>query len=302
MAGVSLNAIVGENGIITNAMTAKQKQGIVALEEFLQEKYLEKYEDFEENSNRIANFVKAYPEYFYVPREKGFGVLDYIEYNGKAFYLIEKENLPEEIKGQLVGGEAGNGEYTDYLGLNDVYGVNSKLKVYYCSGGLDSIQNLGKEEVDDAVERDVFTLDSTNSNELGSLLSVYDSNKDGKIQSSEISSITELEITEAVDLKDIYNLYSLEKLIINKVQGIKLDGIENCMKLKFIWFFESSTLDYTPVGKLGDKLTNLYFSISDGNDYLSNLCEDLSNYDLPNLAYLGLWRLCWWTIEVRALD
>ena len=88
-------------------MSAKQKNGIAALEEFLQEKYVEKFEDFEEDDNRIANFVNAYPEYFYVPKNEGFGVLDYIEYEGKAFYLIEKKNLPEEIREQLVGGDAG---------------------------------------------------------------------------------------------------------------------------------------------------------------------------------------------------
>ena len=212
-------------------------------------------------------------------------MLDYIEYNGKAFYLIEKKNLPEEIRESLVGGDAGNGEYTDYVSLNDVYGVNSDLKVYYCSGGLDSIQNLGKDDVDDAVERDVFT--DLESDGLGKLLSQYDSSKDGKIQSSEISSITQLEVTENIDLSDIYNLYSLEKLIIKEVQNVNLSGIENCMKLNYIWFYNSPAVSYEPVGKLGGKLTQLYFShIND--TYLEKVCEDIKNYDLSGLTHLGI--------------
>ena len=255
------------------------------LEEFLQEKYVERYEDFEENNNRIVNFVDAYPQYFYIPRDKGFGTLDYIEYNGKALYLIEKKSLPEEIRESLVGGDAGKGEYTDYVGLNDVYGVNSKLKVYYCSNGMDSITNLGKDDIDEAIERDVFS-NLEEEGGLGELLQKYDANKDGKIQSSEISSITELEITEPVDLKDIYNLYSLKKLIIKEVSNVDLTGIENCAKLNYIWFYKGSAKSYEPIGKLGSKLNQLYFShITD--DYLTSLCEDLRSYDLSGLTHLG---------------
>ena len=268
-------------------MSAKQKQGIAALEEFLQEKYVEKFEDFEESKNRIANFVVAYPEYFYVPRVEGFGVLDYIEYEGKAFYLIKKQNLPEEIREGLVGGDVGQGEYTDYVSLNDVYGVNSSLKVYYCYGGLDSIQNLGKDDVDNAVERDVFE-DLENSG-LGKLLAPYDSNKDGKIQSTEVSSITELEVTENIDLKDIYNLYSLEKLVIKEVKNVDLSGIENCMKLKLVWFYYSSAKNYEPIGMLGEKLNNLYVSGAINTD-LEKICDDLKKYDLSKLEYLAFWR------------
>ena len=58
MAGVSLNAIIGDNGIITNAMTSKQKQGIAALEEFLQQKYVENYSDLTDNENKLERTFK----------------------------------------------------------------------------------------------------------------------------------------------------------------------------------------------------------------------------------------------------
>ena len=285
---MSLNAIIGDNGVITNAMSAKQKSGIAILEEFLQEKYVENFDSIEKDNNtKIANLVSVCPDYFYVPKNKGFGVLDYIEYEGKAFYLIEKKSLPEEIRESLVGGDAGKGEYTDYVSLNDVYGVNSELKVYYCSEGLDTIQNLAKEDIDDAKERDVFT--DLGNNGLGKLLSSYDANKDGKIQSTEISSIKELELTQDTDLKDIYNLYSLEKLVIKEVQNVDLTGIENCMKLKYVWFYYSSAKNYEPIGKLGEKLNYLYFTKAVDSD-LEKLCNDLKNYDLSKLSYLAFWR------------
>ena len=47
LAGVSLNAIVGDNGIISNAQNASMKSGMAALEEWLQEEYVNYYEDSE---------------------------------------------------------------------------------------------------------------------------------------------------------------------------------------------------------------------------------------------------------------
>ena len=54
LAGVSLNAIIGDNGVITNAMSAKQKSGIAILEEFLQEKYVENFDKV--SSRGFKNF------------------------------------------------------------------------------------------------------------------------------------------------------------------------------------------------------------------------------------------------------
>ena len=204
---------------------------------------------------------------------------------------MKKYNIGEIIQCEVTG-ITNYGVFvktnTDYVGLNDVYGVNSKLKVYYCSNGMDSITNLGKDDIDEAIERDVFS-DLGEKGGLGELLQAYDANRDGKIQSSEISSITELEVTENISLKEIYNLYSLEKLIIKEVKDIDLTGIENCMKLKEIWFYNGSSLDYNPVGKLGEKLNKLYFWGAIDSDF-EKVCSDLKGYDLVGLNYLGFWR------------
>ena len=50
LAGVSLNAIIGDNGIITNAQNATIKTSIASLEEFLNEKYV----DFEASDIDMA--------------------------------------------------------------------------------------------------------------------------------------------------------------------------------------------------------------------------------------------------------
>lgn len=85
LAGVSLNAIVGDNGIITNAQNANMKSGIAVLEEFLHEKYVENY-NINESSKKLFYLIKMYPQYFYIPRLEGYGGLDYIETEGKSLY------------------------------------------------------------------------------------------------------------------------------------------------------------------------------------------------------------------------
>ena len=90
-------------------MKAKQKQGMVALEEFLQEKYVENYEKFETDELKINVLEKECPQYFYIPRNEGIGNLNYIvDGDGNALYPIKKNSLPNEIKEGLVGGDAGN--------------------------------------------------------------------------------------------------------------------------------------------------------------------------------------------------
>ena len=73
LAGVSLNAIVGDNGIITNAQNANMKNGMAALEEFLQEKYVENFDNYiSDDNNKVAKLSVLYHEYFYNPQDDGF--------------------------------------------------------------------------------------------------------------------------------------------------------------------------------------------------------------------------------------
>jgi hypothetical protein len=96
-------------GIITKAQDANFKTGMVALEEFLQQKYVENYESFDDDTSKIVQLQNLYSDYFYIPSNEGIGNLRYIvDSEGHALYLIKKSGLPDEIKSQLMGGEAGN--------------------------------------------------------------------------------------------------------------------------------------------------------------------------------------------------
>ena len=74
-------------------MTAKQKQGMVALEEYIQEKYVKYYDEAEKYNNKIDLLIDKVPNLFFKN-----GAKKYFVYDGKVYYLINKEGLPEEIK------------------------------------------------------------------------------------------------------------------------------------------------------------------------------------------------------------
>ena len=290
LAGVSLNATIGDNGIITQAQNATYVQSCAVLEDWLNQMYVTNYDNLENENNKIVGIMKLGADWIYQPANNGYGSLNYIvDSEGKALYLIQKNNLPEEIKNQIKGGEL-NGKtanYTNYLKLEDVYGVTSNLEVYYCSNGKDSIMGIDDSNLDE--DEPSRTVISDLNAGLGKLLSNFDTNGDGKLSSQEVSGIKNITIdsnTGITSLNDIYNLYSLEKLTLENVNLSNLNGIENCSKLNYI-FIKSSTIgDYSAIGKLGSKLKWLYFLYAT-NDEVNKLGEGLSNYDLPNLNYLG---------------
>ena len=53
LAGVSLNATIGDNGIITQAQNATYMQSIAALEEYLQTEYVKYYDETEGYTSKI---------------------------------------------------------------------------------------------------------------------------------------------------------------------------------------------------------------------------------------------------------
>ena len=269
-------------------MSAKQKQGMAALEEFLQQKYVEYYEKFEDNELKINVLEKECPQYFYIPKNEGVGNLNYIvDSDGSALYPIKKSGLPNEIKEGLVGGDAGNGTYLDYYNLNDVYGVTNDLKVYYCSNGKDSIYGQAKENLDkDNPQRAVFT----NESPLMGAISSYDLDGDGTITAEEVKSIKELEInknTDVNDLSSLYNMVSLEKLTIKDKKLNSLNGIEYCNVLSYIWIENPEISDYTSMGKLGSKLNTLYlYNVK--QEEMDKMCENIKTAEFSNLQYFGV--------------
>ena len=222
LAGVSLNATIGDNGIITQAQNATYMQSIAALEEYFNNYYVEHYEEMsKKDESKVLTLTTLEPNWFYIPANEGIGGLRYIvDSEGHALYLIKKSGLPDEIKNQIKGGEAGEGTHTDYAGLNDVYGLTSDLKVYYCSNGTDSIMGKTVEDLDaDSPRRPVFKV--AENSDIYNLLKDFDNTdgvSDGVLTAEEVKSVTKLTIdstSNITDFSSFYNLVSLRELTID---------------------------------------------------------------------------------------
>ena len=57
LAGVSLNAVIGDNGIITQAQNATYMQSVAVLEEYLQQEYVKKYDQLSPYDNKLDGFI-----------------------------------------------------------------------------------------------------------------------------------------------------------------------------------------------------------------------------------------------------
>ena len=295
LAGVSLNATIGDNGIITQAQNATYMQSIAALEEYFNNYYVEHYEEMsKKDESKVLTLTTMEPTWFYIPANEGIGGLRYIvDSEGHALYLIKKSGLPEEIKNQIKGGEAGEGTYADYAKLNDVYGLTSDLKVYYCSNGTDSIMGKTVEDLDaDNPLREVFN-SSTNSN-IYELLKDYDvadvtGNKDGKLTAEELKSVTKLKIDKKTNIADFsmfYNLPSLKELTIEDKTLNNLAGIENCPKLNYVYFSGSVVADYGSLSKVKNLKYLYLYNINDNE--LATLCNGIKDAQFNNLEYLAV--------------
>ena len=230
-------------------------QSVAVLEEYLNSYYVEHYEEMQDTNNSKVILLKALqPNWFFSTS------LGYVpDSDGNALYLINKQGLPEDIKQQLKGGDAGDGTYLDYANLNDVYGVTSNLKVYYCSNGKSTIMGESTENLDkDNPSRTVL---DTNSN-LGKTLVEYDVDGDGKISSQEVRAVKELTLNSEsgiTSLDGISNLISLETLTLENINLQDLKGIENCSKLYYVFLQGCIIEDYSNLRNLKNNLQYLYF-------------------------------------------
>ena len=264
------------------------------MEEFLNNYYVEHYEEMDGEESKVLTLTTLEPSWFYIPANEGIGGLRYIvDAEGHALYLIKKNGLPEDIKSQIRGGDAEEGTYTDYVNLNDVYGVTSDLQVYYCSEGTDTIMGITTDELNsDNPLREVFN--STNNSNLYNLLSDYDvadasGNKDGILTAEELKSVTKLTINSSSNVTDFsafYNLVSLKELTIDGVNLNNLTGIENCPQLNYVYFKSSTIADYSSLANVR-KLQYLYVYNIDDTE-LTKLCTGIQSAEFSNLEYLAV--------------
>ena len=280
LAGVSLNAVIGDNGIITQAQNATYMQSIVVLEEYLNSYYVEHYEEMANEESKVQALKNLEPNWFFSGAPLGY----IVDSDGQIHFFINKEGLPEEIKAQLKGGEAGDKDYSSYSQMKDVYGVTKNLKVYYCSDGKESV--LGASEFDnDNPTREVF--------EAGNAFAkLVKGDEHSTVTAEELKSIKSLTITDADGIdsfNELYNFVSLEEITLKNLNLENVKGIENASKIRYIYLDNCKFQDYSSIGKL----TNLqeFYIKNSTNEQVQILCstdKGIANANLNRLEKFGI--------------
>lgn len=299
LAGVSLNAIIGDNGIITNAQTANIKSGMAALEEWLQEKYVEYYDEANNYAKKPLLLNDKINNLLLTD-----GGRPYIMNGGKVYYLLNKSSLPKEVREQLIAGNTT--EYGKYIRLQDVYGITEDLKVYYCD---ENGNNTYGEMVVANIDPNTPIGKINNDNGLKTALS--DALKDIGITISNEKGVTIGDVENLNTLELDGSKYSISNLSgLGEIKGLKtltltnlgtssnyfsgLDGLESLPDLYYIYFKNCYISDYS---KLSDcwRLQYLYMYLPpemvevDANNQVSALGNGLNKADnLTRLEYFGI--------------
>ena len=291
LAGVSLNATIGDNGIITQAQNATYMQSVAALEEFMQQQYLKLYDNIEDPENKIDYFlndVGGAKKYIQKAMNNNYYFMD--SSTGNTYYFIEKSALPDEIKNQIKGGDTSLTDKTIWADFNDIYGITSDLKVYYCGSSSDS--RIGA--TDESLKAELLSKPISGMSAGSAWAETLGLDRD--VTYKDLLGVDEITITNSnLDLKLMYNLGSLKKITFKDVEMKSLDGIDTAINLNYVFFSNSKIDNYSSLGKC-DKLNKLYFyflssmSEEDTNKQIANLCDEnigIAKADLKNLEYFG---------------
>ena len=286
LAGVSLNATIGENGIIAKAKNTTYAQSRATLEEYLQQYYVENYDEFADAENK-AIALKNYRQsssWFYQGAPLGYVV----DSDGNSHYFINVSGLPDDIKQSVSGGTANGKEnltYADYANMKDVYGVTSNLKVYYCPNGKNTIEGISIAELDVADStKEIF--------EAGSNMAKLITGSDEKnVTLEDTKSVKNLTINASSgisDLRDLYAMVSLQELTLSDIHINNLNGIENASQLYYVCFNNVTVDDYSSLTSLNNRLKHLYLSKTNDNE-IEKLCSSIAKTDFINLNYFGIY-------------
>ena len=88
LAGVSLNATIGDNGIITQAQNTKYTQSVATIQEYLNQFYIEHYDELQNTENKaeaLANYSKSSNWFFKTAN----GYI--VDKNGKALFFENRK-------------------------------------------------------------------------------------------------------------------------------------------------------------------------------------------------------------------
>ncbi len=287
LAGVSLNATIGDNGIITQAQNTKYTQSVVTIQEYLNQFYIEHYDELQNTENKaeaLANYSKS--SNWFLKTANGY----IVDKNGKAHYFLRTENLPDEVKSQIVGGISTGKTYGDYINGIDVYGVTKNLEVYYFKDGIeDSFGTNYANLPDENPTKEIFSAD----NQWAKLV-----NGDGEQKAltlRDMKDITTLEINENSSISsfaEIYNFTSLKKLTLKNVNMQSIDGLDNVRDLQYLYLKNVKIEDYSAIKKLTN-LKYLYVERNGNTEEIDNLqvekmLDAMAGIDYNKLNYFGI--------------
>ena len=283
----------GDNGIITQAQNATYMQSIAALEEYLQTEYVKYYDEADDYTNKIEMLSSKMTNLCLKD-----GTKNYITYDGKMYYLVNKQSLPDDIKNQLKGGDTT--EYIEYIRLIDVYGITEDLRVYYCADGLEgALGTVGDLEVDPSTPLVKVNNDGEMKSALTEALAEIgiEVGEEG-ITVGDIVSLKDFELDgtkyNITSLSAISELTSLQTLTLKNVNINNLDGIEGCSQLYYLYLKDCKIGDYSKLGTVLDlKYLYIYLSPSinetDANVQITNLGNGLASAtSLNELEYFGI--------------
>ena len=293
LAGVSLNATIGDNGIITQAQNATYMQSISALEEYLQTEYVKYYDETENYTSKIELLSSKLGNLCLKD-----GTKNYITYDGKMYYLINKQALPDDVKNQLRGGDTT--EYLKYIRLQDVYGVTPDLKVYYCESGTDSaLGTLDSTELDPNTPLKKINQDAEMKSAITeALASVGVTVGEDGVTVGDASKLKNIELDGSkhniTSISGLSELSSLKTVTLSNLNLNDLDGLQNCTLLYYVYFKNCKVNDYSKLATVLD-LQYLYLylpqsmSEADANSQVTNLGNGLANAtELNKLEYFGI--------------
>ena len=293
LAGVSLNATIGDNGIITQAQNATYMQSIATLEEYLQTEYVKYYDETENYTSKIELLSSKLGNLCLKD-----GTKNYITYDGKMYYLINKQALPDDIKNQLKGGDTT--EYLKYIRLQDVYGVTPDLKVYYCESGTDNVLGtLDSTELDPNTPLKKINQDAEMKSAITeALASVGVAVGEDGVTVGDASKLKNVELDGSkhniTSISGLSELSSLKTVTLSNLNLNDLDGLQNCTLLYYVYFKNCKVNDYSKLATVLD-LQYLYLylppsmSEADANAQVVNLGNGLANAtEMNKLEYFGI--------------
>ena len=277
-------------------MSAKQKQGMAALEEYLQQKYVEYFEDTDQYVNKVELLSNKLTDLLLTNSTSR----KYIIYEGKTHYLLNKKSLPQEIQDGLIGGDSDKTE--DFSKLIDVYGITTDLKVYYVNT-LDGTQygNMNVEDVNPDLYMPKVNSDSAMNEVIREALKEagVEIDETKGITIDNVSKISKLTIdgtkNKVTNIEALSELLNLQELTLKNLTLDNLTGIETLGMLNYIYFNNCKISDYSKMANVL-KLKYLYFYFPttmteiEANSQITNFGNGMANATKINgLEYLRIY-------------